>query len=181
MNYSIIRFLVSSSLANHPELSPDDPVGRGVICTPAPFSGRKRPHSSLVVPIWAAHILRKRRLFCGQSLVYIRFTLAYTPYTFYGTHIIQMLTHVGKNILSRTLLDSRHTVTGPSAARVQGWAKVEQRKSNCRGMLPSNVQGGIHKVNCVAREGPPEEPLGMCHSSPSALGHSVSRQGMSTI
>jgi len=33
------------------------------------------------------------------------------------------------------------------------------------------------KVNCVAREGPPEEPLGMSHSSPSALGHVVSNIG----
>jgi len=39
-----------------------------------------------------------------------------------------------------------------------------------------------YKVNCAAREGPPEEPLGMSHSSPSALGYKVNcaaRQGES--
>ncbi|MGB5728723.1 MAG: hypothetical protein WBM52_16115, partial [Thiogranum sp.] len=67
--------------------------------------------------------------------------------------------------LSRTL-DSRHILTGPSAARAQGWAKVEQCRSNCREMLPSSVQGGIHKVNRrQAREG--------------ALGYSVFRKLMS--
>jgi len=48
-------------------------------------------------------------------------------------------------------LDSRHAFTGPSAA----------------GTLPSSLQVSIHKVNCPAREG--------------ALGHSVSRKGMSAI
>jgi hypothetical protein len=33
------------------------------------------------------------------------------------------------------------------------------------------------KVNCVARDGPPEEPLGMSHSSPSAVGHVVRNSG----
>jgi len=58
----------------------------------------------------------------------------------------------------------RHKLEGPSAA----WTR------------PSSVQGCVHKVNCVARKGPPEEPLGMSHSSPSALGYSVSRKLMST-
>jgi hypothetical protein len=108
--------------------------------------------------------------------------------------------------LLRSAEVGRHKLEGPSAARAQGWAKVEPCRSNCRGTLPSSVQGCIHKVNCAAREGalgykvncaaregalgykvncaaregPPEEPLGMSHSSPSALGYSVSRKLMST-
>ncbi|MEN8762310.1 MAG: hypothetical protein ABF290_07730, partial [Thiogranum sp.] len=49
------------------------------------------------------------------------------------------------------------------AARVQGWAKVGQCRSNCRGKRSSSVRGRIHKVNRrQAREG--------------ALGHKVNRR-----
>jgi len=37
------------------------------------------------------------------------------------------------------------------------------------------------KVNCAAREGPPEEPLGMSHSSPSALGHVAKNRGCALL
>ena len=43
-----------------------------------------------------------------------------------------------------------------------------------RGRCCSLVTFVPFKVNYVAREGPPEEPLGMSHSSPSALGQVVS-------